>query len=469
MGKYIDLANKSIAAVGGRENVSNVAHCMTRLRFYIKDMSRVNEEELKQIKGVLGVQILGNEVQTIIGTHVSLVYQDVVEAGSFNAMEPIGEDLDGSEKKPEKKGVFDTLVDIFAGCLTPTIPAITTMAFLKVLMVLLGPDVLHVLNPESGIYVFLDIACDAVSRYLPFLIAYTASRKFRTNTVISLAMAGILMSPTITSLLGAGASLSFFGIPVTLLDYSSTLLPMILIVYTQSWVEKLLNRIVPKVLNSMLVPLGTVLILLPISLCALGPLGNFVGEGLMVVLNWLYNVAGPIETTLAGAAFIFMTATGIGYPIFVLSLTALIQTGSDYMFMVLNPLFLYCIMGISLARFITAKTGDDRALGLSCFISQAVGAVSEPAMYGLIFPNKKILAVNCIANGLAGLYVGITHTGVTMVPALFGPLAFMKFSNLGTANFVNGCIACGIALIVSFVGAVLIYKGTKENKKIQEV
>ena len=463
MGKYVELAKQAIEAVGGKENVSNVAHCMTRLRFYTKDVSLVNVEELKKIKGINGVQVLGNEIQAIIGSHVAVVYADVIDVGGFKEMDEINENLDGEVKAKGIKGVLDTLLALFAGCITPTIPAFCAMGIIKLVQTLVGPTALNLCAEDSGTYIILGIAFDAITYFLPFFVAYTASRKFRTNTIITMAMAGILLHPDFTALVSSNTSISFLKIPVTLVDYSGSIIPMMLITYAQSWVEKFLNRVIPEVVNSALVPALTVLILLPVGLCVLGPIGQFIGYGLLAGLNWLYSVAGPIETTLVGAMFIFTTAFGIGYPVFIITLMTFLQTGEEYMFLPMNYMFHYSILGISLAYLLKSKSGEKKALATTAFTSQFFGGVSEPGMYGIIFPNKAILAVNCIACGLAGLYLGITKTCINNMGVGTNMTEFMAFMGGSTTNTINGCIACAIALVAAFAGTFIFYKEKEEK------
>lgn len=459
MGKYISLANESIAAVGGRENVSNVSHCMTRLRFYIKDMSRVNEEELKQVKGVMGVQFIGNEVQAIIGPTVRDVYKDVINVGNFSAMEAIDEKLDNfdepKKKKITPKSIFSSLMDVFAGCVTPTIPAFIIYGLIRTLCTLFGPGFLGLMTEESSTYRIMYMAADSVTYFLPFFLAYTASKKFETQTVVSLVMAGVLMSPTFLEMTNSGEALSIFGIPITPVSYATTLLPIIFIVIAQKYVEKLYNKIIPEVLSNVFNPVFTVLTLLPIGLCFLGPIGDWIGQGIIFLMDALYNIAGPLETVVIGGLFIFILAFGVGYAPFLLCMMKSIQTGREYLIFPMQSVYTTAMIGLGLAYLIRCKK-EDKAMASSSFIALTISSISEPTVYGICFRNKKILLVEIIAAALGSLWLGLFK--VAAFPIGFGTIGFLSFTRFvdGTANGVHGCIGSAIAFCVAFIGTWLV-------------
>lgn len=465
MSKYTEMATQILNFAGGKDNVTDVLHCMTRLRLRLKDESLFNVEEVKKIPGVLGFQKNVGEYQIIIGPKVDDVYQEVLKIGGFISTGIVQENADKSTVKGKItiKAVGSKLFELISGCITPVIPAFVIMGMLNTIVVLLGPSVLKVLPAESDIYILLSGMASAVTYFLPFLLAFSASRKLGANTIVSLVMAGILMSPTIAGIVAAGEGFSVFGLPMALIDYSSTFLPIILIVAVQVYVERLLNKFIPDVLKAILVPTLTVIIMTPLGLCVLGPIGQWLGTGLATILIALSEKAGFLEGALVAGLYPFLVAFGMGGPIFLATFAIYLQTGLDYLYFPFMAVYGMCCEGVAIAYIIKSKSANEKQVGIVAFTSQALGAVSEPTIYGILFKNKVCLAVEVIASAIGGLYIGLTHTAMvnlTVSVPIVGP--FIMFSGLNNANMINGCIGVAIAFILGLVGTLIFYKGDKQ-------
>ncbi|SHO45261.1 PTS transporter subunit EIIC [Anaerocolumna xylanovorans] len=465
MSQYTEMATRLIDLVGGKDNVTEVLHCMTRLRFRLKDEKLLNAEEIKKVEGVLGFQKNVGEYQIIIGAKVDDVYQEVVRIGEFLEKRAIQENLDtpAVKERVSFKKIGSKLFELISGCITPVIPAFVIMGMLNTIAALLGPSVLNVLSAQSNVYILLTGMASAVTYFLPFLLAYSASRKLGANTIVSLVMAALLMSPVITGAVTAGKSFTVFGIPMMLINYSTTFLPIILIVAVQVYIEKFLNKIIPNVLKAMLVPTLTVLIMAPIGLCALGPIGNWLGTGLASVLMALSEHAGFLEGALVAGLYPFLVAFGMGGPIFLATFTVYTQTGLDYLYFPFMAVYGMCIEGVAIAYIIKSKSANAKQVGIVALTSQALGAVSEPTIYGILFKNKVCLAVTVVSSAIGGFYIGLTHiamVNLTVSIPVIGP--FLMFSGSTTSNMVNGCIGVVAAFILGFVGTLIFYKGKED-------
>lgn len=470
MAKYTEMATQLIELVGGKDNVTDVLHCMTRLRLRLKDESLADIEGIKEVPGVLGFQKNVGEYQIIIGPKVDDVYQEVVKIGGFIVKDAVQEKTNGSDKKERIsiKRVGNKLFEIVTGCITPVIPAFVVMGMLNTIIALLGPSLLNVLSEESNIYILLSGMASAITYFLPFFLAFSASRKLGANTIVSIIMAAVLLSPAISGIVAAGEAFTVFGIPMALVDYSTSFLPILLIVAVQVYIEKLLNKIIPDVLKAILVPTLTVLVMAPLGLCILGPIGQWLGTGLAAVIMALSEHAGFLEGALVAGLYPFLVAFGMGGPIFLATFAIYLQTGMDYLYFPFMAVYGMCIEGIAIAYIIKSKSANDRQIGIVALSSQALGAVSEPTIYGILFKNRVCLLVAVIASAIGGFYIGLTHTAMinlTVSVPFVGP--FLMFSGSTNANMINGCIGVAAAFVLGFVGTMIFYKG--EKKEIEKI
>lgn len=469
MSQYQEMAASILKAVGGKENVNEVLHCMTRLRFRLKDEELLDVEGIKKIPGVLGFQKNVGENQIIIGPKVDDVYQEVIKEGEFASTPVIKENYyqEAVKEKITFQKIGSKLFELISGCITPVIPAFVIMGMLNTIAAILGPGVLKILPANSNIYILLTGMASAVTYFLPFLLAFSASRKLGANTIVSLVMAAILMSPMITGAVASEEAFTVFGIPMTKIDYATTFLPIILIVAVQVYVEKILNKIIPDVLKAMIVPTFTVLVMAPLGLCVLGPIGQWLGTGLASVIMTLSEHAGFLEGALVAGLYPFLVAFGMGGPIFLATFAIYTQTGLDYLYFPYMAVYGMCIEGVVLAYILRSKSAEDRQMGVVALTSQALGAVSEPTIYGILFKNKICLAVTVIVSAIGGFYIGLTQTAMvnlTVSVPIVGP--FLMFSGSSAVNMVNGCIGVAGAFILGFFGTFFCMRRRRKCENI---
>lgn len=459
------LAANILDAVGGKDNVSFVTHCMTRLRFILKDFSAADVEKLKSMKGVVGCLESGGQLQIIIGTTVDKVYEEVCKIGGFAAEKPAE---DAEPEKAEKKSLknrFNALMETLSGCLTPILPVIIGAGLIRMLPALFGPSLLGLWSESSDVFRILTLTGDAAFYYLPVFIAITSSRKFNCNTMIAVLLSCVLLHPDFLSIVAAGEPFTVYGIPMKLTSYSSTIVPTLLVTWVFSYVERFLKKYIPDVLRSVAVPLLSILIMLPLELCVLGPIGAIIGDWIGNSVTTLRTVLGPFGVALLAGTYLLLVATGMHLTLSAVAITIYASQGYENMVFVALPIAMFVCMGVCLGVFIRGKDSDTRSLGLSCFMAQALGGVSEPAIYGILLRYKRTLLYTIIGGFAAGLYAGITNIAFyTYTSTNF--LIPICFSGGPAGNFVNGCITLVISFVVPLVLALIFgYDGDMKLKR----
>lgn len=341
-------------------------------------------------------------------------------------------------------------METLSACLTPILPVIIGAGLIRMLPALFGPGLLGLWAEDGDIYRILNIVGDAAFYYLPVFIAITASRKFGCNTMISVLLACVLLHPSFLAIVEAGEPFTVYGIPMKLASYSSTIVPTMLVTWVFSYVERFLKKHTPDVLRSVAVPLLSILIMLPLELCALGPIGAVIGDWIGNSVTTLRTVLGPLAVALLAAFYLLLVATGMHLTLSAVAITIYVAQGYENMVFVGLPIAMFVCMGLCLGVFVRGKDNDTKSLGLSCFMAQALGGVSEPAIYGILLRYKKTLFFTILGGFAGGLYGGLTNVAFyTYTSTNF--LLPICFSGGPSGNFVNGCISLAIGFAVPLV------------------
>ena len=442
------IAENVLSAVGGAGNVSNVTHCMTRLRFNLKDDTIPSDEEIKKMSGVLGVVRSGGQFQVIIGQNVPKVYKEVLAIGGFSASAPSEDAGSAPGEKLTPGRVVMNILNYMAGSLTPLIPILIGAAIFKTVLSVLGPDLLGVFTAESDIYKLFDFVYDAGFYFLPIYIGYTAASRIGASPILGMFMGGILLSPDFMAMAADLEVTRFtvFGIPARLSDYSQSVIPIILSVWAMSCVEKFFKKIIPDALSTIFVPFLTLLVMLPLSLCALAPAGAYIGQYVSSGLIAFGNVGGFIAVAVIAALWEFLVMSGMHVVMIVTVLNVYMSTGYET---VIWPAALCATadtFGLALGAFLRIRDKEEKSLSLGYFISGIVGGVTEPALYGIGLKYKRPLLALMAGGACGGLYVGLTHAYMYALGAT-NFLMVLSFSGGEGMNFVNGCISCLIAMV----------------------
>ncbi|MGL5311967.1 MAG: PTS transporter subunit EIIC, partial [Peptostreptococcaceae bacterium] len=317
-----NLAKEILQNIGGQENVINAYHCATRLRFQLKDLSKANQENVKKIKGIMGVQIKSDQFQVIIGPDVGNVYNEISKLCNFKSNE--SNDSINTENSKKKVSV-SSVIGVIAGIFTPILPAITGAGMLKALLVLL--TTFNLINPESQTYYFLSFISDSAFYFLPVMLAYTAAQKFRCNQFLAVVIAGVLLHPSLSALKESGEAVKFLGMNVVIANYSCSVVPIILAVWVQSYVERIVDKISPKPIKVFTKPMLTILIVAPIALIALGPIGTYLGDMVAAGLNTINDKAGWLPPLLMGAFSPLIVMTGMHYSLMPVAFAQMTSVG----------------------------------------------------------------------------------------------------------------------------------------------
>ena len=441
-----EISQEIIRNVGGLDNIENFYHCMTRLRFVLRDASKFNEDAIRAVPGVIDTVKSGKENQLIIGAEVDKFYQGLLAAGVIGA-----DDNGSAEQAPAERGrltlrtapkrLIETLVSIMA----PVLPLIIGGGLVKVVLTLLT---FAGMSKESLDYQIIYYISDAPFYFLPFFIANSAAKAFNCNNYLAMVMAGVLLHPTFTGLVSAGDPISLFGLPIRSVSYGSSVLPIILTVWAMSYIERVVERFTPKVLKTMLRPLLIILITAPLALIVLGPLGSYLGQGIYWVIDLLnQNVPWAVPTVMGIFSPILVMA-GMHLSITPFAVMSVTNFGSETL---MGPGMLGSNTaqgGVALAVALKEKMLDKREVALSGAIT-AFSGITEPALYGVTLKYKRALACVMIAGGISGFYAGITGV-VRYAVASASFLSLPVFVGPDPNNIVNAVITAVMALVISF-------------------
>ena len=452
---YEELAEKVVELVGGKENITYLSHCVTRLRFNVKDKGLVKKDEIDAIKGVVGSQWSGDQYQIIIGQSVGDAYDLIVAKTGLARQDAVDENLDGGEEG-KKKFRPAAILEYISACVTPLIHMLIGAGFLQLVVILL--EQFGLMSSDSATATVLTFASNAAFYFLPIFVGATAARKLGCNMGLGMLIGAILVHPDFVSAVDAGTELSIFGLPVYSTTYSSTIFPTLLAVAVMAPVEKFFGKISPDAIRSITEPLLTLLVMIPLTLCVLAPLGNVVGTWLSDAILWLYDMTGALAVGVFTCVCPWLVMTGSLLSTMPYMLDALNTTGSEYI--ILTGMIISNINQGAAALAVACKTKDTdlRSTGISCAITAVVGGVTEPAMYGVNLPLMTPMygaMIGGLAGGLVSGFLGAGAHAITGSAGIFGVLSYLggDFSNV---LYMLAGIAVGF--VVTFVATWLLYK-----------
>jgi PTS system beta-glucosides-specific IIC component len=461
-------AEQILNAVGGKNNVGHVTHCMTRLRFNLKDESVPNQEEIKKIPGVIGVMDAGGQYQIIIGQTVEQVYNSIVEIGDFK-QDSLGSELGKSQKKKKTIGsIGKGILDGLAGCLTPLIPLLMAASMFKLLVAVLGPSMLNVISEGSDISTLLTFVGDAGFYFFPIIVGYTAAKKFGATPVIAMFLGGIMLHPTFVGMALEGKAFTVFGIPAQVQNYGSSILPIIASVWVMSYIEKFFKKYLPTTIKTIFAPALTIFVMLPISLVVLGPAGAWVGAYISKGLLGMSDLGfGFVAVAIIAALWQFLVISGMHLVMISTLILVMAQNGQESLILPAAIASSMAVAGMCLGVALRMKNKEERALSFSYLIAGAIGGVTEPGMYGLAIRFKRPFIGLMIGSFVGGLYAGLTKvTAYALIPVA-NVLCGLSFVGGPTGNLINGIISMVIAFIVAAIASYFL--GVKEeNPTTQE-
>lgn len=457
--KYEELAEQVVALVGGKNNISFLTHCVTRLRFNLKDRALADLDGIKNIPGVLGAQWSGDQLQVIIGQAVADAYAEVCEKAGISKQTAVDENLD--EDKPKgpggAKGVVDAIFGGISGSLTPLVPALIGCGMIKVILIFL--DMLHI-PADNATYQLLSFAGDAGFYFLPILIGAFAAKKFGANMALGMVIGGLLIYPGFVAGVGAGTAYSFLGIPVYGATYTSTIFPIILSCAVMAPIEKFIAKHSPEILRSVLEPLLTIIIMIPLALCALGPVGSFLGQYLSAGVLWLYNTIGFVGVALLAAVMPFVVMTGM-HGAFVPYLMQML-TAEPYMEPIFFPALVISNINQGIAALAVAVKSKNKAVkstGLSVGVTAVIAGVSEPAMYGINMKYRTPMYGAMIGSAIGGCVAGLCKTAIQAFAGASSIIALPLFASADRpSNLIFMVLAVAVGAAATFAATWVLYK-----------
>lgn len=444
---YEQMSKEILRNVGGTTNIDNVAHCMTRLRFNLKDDKLANKAQLEKTPGVLGVVEKGGQFQVIIGNDVNNLYKEFVKVAGIT-------DKQNNQKSDKKTGALNKFLDTLAGVFTPILPAIVGAGMIKGLLSVLL--IAGYVSEDSQTYQIFNALADGAFYFLPILVAFSSSKKFGMNPFVAVAIAAAVLYPSLTALMTtakeAGENLSFLGLPVTPATYSASVIPMFLAIWFASYIEKVTNRYTPNALKIIVVPTVTLLITVPVFLIAIGPIGAILGKGLATGVTLLFEFAGPLAGFVLGGVMPLLVMIGMHYSLVPIIIESLATNGYDYILAILTANNI-SQGAAAFAVFLLAKSKNFKSLALSTGITGLFG-VTEPALYGVNLRLKKPFIAAMIGSAIGSTFmmffdvkaIFYGKTGIQGLPMFFGDTFI--YAILGTIIAI--VVTIGMTFILKF-------------------
>lgn len=440
---YHKTAMELLKELGGNDNITNVTHCATRLRFILKDESIVNKDKVAKIPGVITTVQAGGQFQVVIGNHVKDAYEHMIKMVTIDE-----EAAKGTGNK--KVGIVSRIIDVISAIFAPFL---YTLAACGILQGILGVLVaLNAIDTAGGTYQILNFISWTAFTFLPVLIAVTASKKFGVNTFIALVIACALVCPDYIAMVNAAKPVYFLGMKVQLLSYTSSVIPIILSIWIASYVQKFFDKYLPIVIRNLFAPMFTIAIMVPLTLLAFGPIGNTIGGAIGGIYNTLYNLSPIVAGLVVGGLWEVLVIFGVHWGITPVTVGNYANLGYDT-FTGLQASAVFSQAGATFGVFLKTKNKDMKGVSASAAITGLFG-ITEPAIYGVNLRLKKPMICGCIAGAVGGAIGGAFHAvswsynmpGIATLPAYF------------KAGHLTPFIGLVISIVVAFVlGAVLTY------------
>ena len=441
---YKNDSKKLTEALGGKENIKKVFHCMTRLRFYLNDKSKIDKDSINSLSEVSGINWHNDQLQIIVGNDVNEMYKELLALGAPS-------DDNSSDIETNSKGIVSKVVDSITGCMTPMIPALTAAGMIKVVLTLL--TTFNLVETTSSSYQVINFIGDVAFYFMPFLIAANAAKVFHVNQALALIIAGVFLHPNFTAMIASQDPISLFGLPITKFSYAYSVIPVILMVWIMSYIEKLVDKITPRIFKLILNPTLIMLISAPIALIVVGPLGGLIGDWLAVAINFLSTKLGFVIVGILGATFPFIVMTGMHHALTPIGLNAIATGGADKLIFVSQVCSNIAQSGASLAVAVKSKDKDMKQLASASGISALMG-ITEPALYGVTLKLKRPVIAASIAAGIGGIVGGIlqvslyiAQNSIMAIPAFIG--------EAGMGNLLAGVIMIIVSFVASFILTIL--------------
>lgn len=473
---YDKLAQDIVENVGGKDNIGSLTHCVTRLRFKLKDEKKANDDILKHMDGVVTVMKSAGQYQVVIGNHVPDVYESVLTVAGLSSETASSEPV-GNQK------LMDKFIDIISSIFQPVLGIMSAAGMLKGFNILFS--VMGLYSDTSGAYQLFNAMSDALFMFLPVFLGFTASKKFGLKPMVGILMGLAICYPAIQldALSAAGDPLytlfdgsffsnpiymDFFGVPIISMNYTSSVLPIILMVYVASKVQKWLDKVIPDVIKVFVVPMITIVVAMTLGFLVIGPVATYASNMIAELIVQARNFSPIIAGALVGFFWQILVIFGLHWGIIPLYVNNIMTLGYDNVMM---PFFATTFAQTAVVMAIILKTKDKKlkSLAVPSAISGIFG-ITEPAIYGITLPRKKPFIISCIASGIAGAYYGYAD----LKEFIFGGMGIFEFPAMinpetkDMSNVVVGVIGVVIAMVIAFILTMVTFKDDEEMINVTE-
>lgn len=450
MGKYSKLAEDIVKNVGGKENIIDLKHCITRLRFNLKDESLANDETLKNMDGVITIMKSMGQYMVVIGEHVPHVYTEVCEK---IGMQPYG-GQEGEDSKKKKSSLFNRVLNVVMGGMGPCLNMICASGIVKGITTLL--TVSGIIKPEDGIYLLLSAIGDAIFFYLPLMLGQNVAKKLEMDPFLGFLIGAIMCYPAIN-----GVDINLFG-HVFNATYTGSFLPVVFMIAAAAPLERFFKKYVPELVSNFIVPVLVLIIVVPIGFVLIGPAANLIGVGINFALNSLIEVSPLIAGTLLAGFYQVFVLFGVSGVLYMFPFMDLMQ-GIPSQLMAYTFFACFAQTGVVLAVYLKTKDKKLKSIALPAFISGIFG-VTEPAIYGVTLPRIKMFVISCIGAATAGVVVYFTNIMMYTYSGM-GVIGLLGLLNPEGPEILPLIIATLVPFVFSFVVAYLLFKDDKVEEK----
>ncbi|AVK62510.1 PTS beta-glucoside transporter subunit IIABC [Lactobacillus sp. CBA3605] len=458
---FKQAAQDILKAVGGAQNIGNMTHCATRLRLNLVDRSLADDKAVEAIPGVLNVVYQAGQYQILIGTEVPKLYAEFEKAVKIERGDaPV--ELTDEQKNAAKGSIISRMFSAISAIFAPLLPALAGSGILRGLLILVTQ--VGWVKTGSGTYVILYATSMSVFYFLPVLLAFTSAKRFGASPYISALIGSALLYPDFIALMGKagnGAVTHFFGVPTVLMNYNSTVVPIILAIWAYSYLYKWLDKHVMENLKLVVLPAVSLLVMVPLTIIVIGPLGVYGGEAIAAFVNWLIGRSSILAGAVVGGGWSILVSMGIHWAVNPIMINNVANSGFDY----ICPWTFACnfaVIGTTLGVWLKARDSKLRGFALTGAITVALSAIIEPTLFGLLVKNRKLWLAQIIGGAIGGAYLGLTK--VVTNAFVFGSVTtFPAFIEKNGSNFINAIIGLAIAFVVS---TVLGYLFTKREEKL---
>lgn len=451
MAKYDQLVKDILENIGGKENIISVTHCVTRLRFNLKDESIANDDVLKNMDGIVTVMKTAGQYQVVIGNHVPDVYAELIKQTGITD--------DNRVETDTKMSLVDKGIDILSGIMMPSIMLLCAAGVIKGMLALVVA--FNLMDASGSWYTLFYAIGDAMFYFLPIILGYNAAKKFNMNPYIGLMLGAILCYPTIN-----GQELTFFNQTLTL-TYTSTVLPIIFICGIAAPLERFLNKVIPDVVKTFMVPTIVLCIMAPIGFLLIGPISNMISAQLGVLINSIYGISPLMAGLILGFFYQMMVILGVHLVLTLPSMISLFSGNPDPVLpLMLAPSFAQT--GMVFAIWLKTKDKKLKAIAFPAWVSGVFG-VTEPAIYGVTLPRKKYFMITCAVAGLASGIIGLSGSKMYQMAGM-GIFAFPAYVDPTGADMQSFYIitlsALGALVLAAIIG-LIVYKDEVEDENLE--